>query len=441
MATESRSVDSPDDLEAHSRRRKVLVWLLAAIAALFICQVISMGAPLAKAKAIKTLPASIRAQSAADYGADAKTGGVPQVNESIFIDLIMDVPATLQAGDRLGTLEARLQTPVPTMTSNGSKTPTPLPTRIPPIIETPTRTATPIQTTTFTAGPSPSVTGTPTFTSTPSVSRTYTITPSRTPTFTATATSTPSRTSTNTFTISLSPTSTYTPTRTVSPTGTFTPTHTSSPTETYTPTFTDVSIVPPTDTFTPTDTATFTHSPTPDISPTSTISAGCVEIPSGGFMASQDTWVDKTGADVSYGSDATIIIRPTAGVDQRGLIAFDLSSIPAGSAIHSAYLYLTIVTGKTYTVDFYPASASWDESTTWNTMPGYDASSKGSLDLSATACTRVAVFDAALVQAWVDGTVPNYGIYLYPPAGSGQSTFSSREGPNPPVLVVDYSMP
>ncbi len=166
-----------------------------------------------------------------------------------------------------------------------------------------------------------------------------------------------------------------------------------------------------------------------------------MEYPSNGFAASLDTWLDKTNPDVSYGGDSTILIRPTAGVDQRGLIAFDLSGIPAGSTVHSAYLYLTILTGKTYTVEFYPATASWDESTTWNTMPSYDASSKGSLSLSSTACTRMAVLDAALVQGWLDGTVPNFGIYLFPPAGSGQSIFSSREGASPPVLVVDYSIP
>jgi hypothetical protein len=151
--------------------------------------------------------------------------------------------------------------------------------------------------------------------------------------------------------------------------------------------------------------------------------------------------VDKTSPDVSYGSDGTITIRPTAGVDQRGLIAFDLSGIPVGSTVHSAYLYLTIMAGKSYSVEFYNVTSSWDESTTWNTMPGYDANSRGNLSLSATACTRVAVFDTALVQGWVDGSILNFGIYLYPPAGSGQSSFSSREGLNPPVLVVDYSLP
>lgn len=45
----------------------------------------------------------------------------------------------------------------------------------------------------------------------------------------------------------------------------------------------------------------------------------------------------------------------------------------------------------------------------------------------------------ALVQAWVDAASSNYGIYLYPPAGSGAASFSSREGTDPPVLNVTYS--
>jgi hypothetical protein len=98
-----------------------------------------------------------------------------------------------------------------------------------------------------------------------------------------------------------------------------------------------------------------------------------------------------------------------------------------------------VTTGRTYTVEDYPITEAWAEDVTWNTQPTYVANTAGSVALTTTACTRVSNFSVALVQAWVDAPSSNYGIYLYPPAGSGAASFSSREGTDPPVLNVTYS--
>jgi hypothetical protein len=169
-----------------------------------------------------------------------------------------------------------------------------------------------------------------------------------------------------------------------------------------------------------------------------TLSTGCVAYPTGGFVAVQDTWVDKTNPNASYGSDTTLKIRPTAGVDQRGLVRFDLSGIAPGSTILSAALYITVIKGDDYEVRFYPITQPWPETVTWRTQPAYDATSAGSFVLTKTVCTRVASFSTSLVSAWINDPSTNFGIYLYPPTNSGQATFSSREGANPPVLVIDY---
>jgi hypothetical protein len=172
--------------------------------------------------------------------------------------------------------------------------------------------------------------------------------------------------------------------------------------------------------------------------PTATLSSGCVAYPSGGFVAIQDTWVDKTNATTSYGNDPTLKVRPSAGVDQRGLVAFDISSIPPGSTVLGAALYVTVSTGDNYTVQFYPVTQPWVETVTWDTQPTYNATSAGSFTLTTSACTRVSSFSAALVTAWINDPESNYGVYLFPPSGAGQAAFSSREGPYPPVLVVNY---
>jgi hypothetical protein len=125
-------------------------------------------------------------------------------------------------------------------------------------------------------------------------------------------------------------------------------------------------------------------------------------------------------------------------VDQRGLVAFDLSSIPPGSTVLGAALYITISTGDNYTVEFYPVDQPWSETVTWDTQPTYTAASAGSFTLTTSACTRVSSFSTSLVTSWVDDPSGNYGIYLFPPSGAGQAAFSSREGTDPPVLVVNY---
>jgi hypothetical protein len=169
-----------------------------------------------------------------------------------------------------------------------------------------------------------------------------------------------------------------------------------------------------------------------------TISSGCVAYPTGGFLAIQDTWVDKTNPSTSYAADTALNIRPTSGVDKRALVAFDLSNIPPGSTVTGAALYLTVTAGGNYGVQFYPITASWAETVTWTAQPAYDATSAGTITLTTTACTRVASFSASLVSAWINDPSTNYGVYLFPPSGAGQAAFSSREGTSAPVLVVNY---
>ena len=155
----------------------------------------------------------------------------------------------------------------------------------------------------------------------------------------------------------------------------------------------------------------------------------------------KDTWVDQTSPNTSHATDTVLNIRPSAGVDQRALVVFDLSSIPPGSTVLSAALYMTVTSGDTYVVQFYPVTQPWAETITWNTQPTYNAASAGSITLTTSLCTRVSSFSTALVSTWINDPTSNYGVYLYPPSGAGQASFSSREGTNPPVLMVNYTTP
>jgi hypothetical protein len=152
--------------------------------------------------------------------------------------------------------------------------------------------------------------------------------------------------------------------------------------------------------------------------------------------------VDQNRPDEPNGSDTRLNVRPSSGINRRAFVQFDLSSIPPGSTIHNAVFYINDETGGTFDVYLYPVVQAWDEvTTTWNTQPGYDPTAVGMIALFPGSCVRNTYLDTAIVQQWVDNPELNYGLILYPPEGSGNATFTSREGDIDPILWIEYTPP
>jgi hypothetical protein len=149
-----------------------------------------------------------------------------------------------------------------------------------------------------------------------------------------------------------------------------------------------------------------------------------------------DTWVNHTKPNADYGSDPQLHIRPSGFVDRRGLVFFNLTEIPQDFLVTSAVLYLTNEDGDNYLVELHRIIEPWTESTNWDTQPAFDPAVSGGFQLDKNLCTRAAYVDISLVQSWIDSPGTNYGLMLYPPDGSGDVAFSSREGSSPPVLVI-----
>ncbi len=456
---------------AASRRGLAWIWLLALLLLASACLVAALIWQLFNpSPASAFLPVGLLSKRVADYHADPRSLSFPPKEASFIEDILQDKdPYATDLPVRLATLDSVLEEPIPTATpiSQGlppepaSTTPPPAgATSTPRPGRTSTSTASATLTASATASASPTATLTPsqetevsptltstgkvTFTPTPTCDPSTSAIPNCTPTPSVTAkpSLTPSQTLGAVATVPRTPTATRTaipnkPTFTPTPTRTATRVLSSTPTPTSTSTEPPVVVPTDTDTPVPTQPPTETATAAAVVIPTLTT---CNSIPGSSLAAAADSYVDRTKPDQNFGSATTLYIRPTAGIDKRALVRFDLSSIPSGSQVLGAILYLYNDQTGNYKVNLLQVTAPWDEmGVTWNNQPAANTGSPvGSFQLTNTKCTRAANLSNALVQSWVDNPGSNYGVMLYPPSGSGDAWFFSREGSQPPQLFVVY---
>lgn len=139
---------------------------------------------------------------------------------------------------------------------------------------------------------------------------------------------------------------------------------------------------------------------------------------------------------------------------RRTLVRFDLSSIPPRTAIDSALLVMHCSQSSwdgPMDVTVYRVTEDWLETTvTWDSHATRYAESWATLSVpDARAGPREHAWRVtALVQAWLDGTYPNYGMLLksgeYPPYDPAYRRLDARENADPlvrPRLVVRWGAP
>jgi Disaggregatase related repeat/TGF-beta propeptide len=214
---------------------------------------------------------------------------------------------------------------------------------------------------------------------------------------------------------------------------------TSTSTATFTPTLTPS----PTLTFTPT--VTFTPSPTsaPGL-------PACYSGTPSGLLPSDDTYIKADAPLSNFGSDDRIEVRPDNGADRRGLIKFDLSSIPANGTVTSATLYLYSHDNKTdQTTYLYRVTSNWNENTVtwlnWSLLGGdFDSATPHFTFLPAQNNCMLTIDLTSLVQAWVNGTYQNHGLMLYSTGPNHIIKYSSKEdgtASQRPKLNIVYTTP
>ncbi len=179
------------------------------------------------------------------------------------------------------------------------------------------------------------------------------------------------------------------------------------------------------------------------------------------LSAAGDTWIDGSANGTNYGDSTSLVINHSGGDigNQRALLQFDLSTIPAGAVITGATLRMeaTSITAA-ININIYELTeawvegsangtagvASWNErqtGTAWSTSGGtYDPALVATLNTGSIGQHSWDI--TALAAAWNDGSKVNNGIIIgSPDSGNETVTYDSSEGSTPPELVITYTIP
>lgn len=166
------------------------------------------------------------------------------------------------------------------------------------------------------------------------------------------------------------------------------------------------------------------------------------------LYATADAGVLQGASTTNFGSATDMWVgydHCLGGQIGRGLVQFDLSSIPGTATINQATLYVRLVNScdigeRTHTVTAYRTGSSWSESSvTWNSQPGI-GEAYGSVAIPSRTWGWYALDVTDLVRAWMAGTYSNYGVMLRGPEGSGDDSarlgFYTSESSYDPYLEV-----
>ncbi len=181
-----------------------------------------------------------------------------------------------------------------------------------------------------------------------------------------------------------------------------------------------------------------------------------------------ETWIRDTSPATNFNANDFFYVGVYSTSDKdRGLIKWDLSSIPSNATIISATLSLYVYldeSGNERIMSAYRVKRAWTETgVTWNT---YDGSNNwGTAGCANTTSDREATnigtatipaspevdseiqitLDAASVQEWIDGTLTNNGLLLQVATESNDHIgYHAHTNATPtirPKLVIEYTAP
>ncbi|HWM11803.1 MAG TPA: DNRLRE domain-containing protein, partial [Solirubrobacteraceae bacterium] len=158
--------------------------------------------------------------------------------------------------------------------------------------------------------------------------------------------------------------------------------------------------------------------------------------------ANIDSWVLQSSSGQNYGTDSVLKVDTKSGANARGLVRFNLPTVPAGCTVTNARLRLYATSYKTgRTLQALQLGAAWTESAVrWNNQPATTG--------TAVTTTSGSGYREWNVTAHVQGmyTGANHGWLIRDQTENGNGldqAFHSREkgSDNPPRLVVTFGAP
>lgn len=158
----------------------------------------------------------------------------------------------------------------------------------------------------------------------------------------------------------------------------------------------------------------------------------CVAIHRGGAGGAVDAFISSSEPNTTSGSYPNLFTGVSGSGEKMGLVAFDLSGIPADATIEGATFSVRALYAPTAaTLHVHAITAPWTEATvTYNTLNNaFDPAVEASLAVPANLTTTVSCDVTALVQDWVSGALENHGVLLRE-LGTGKRTLRSSEEPN-----------
>lgn len=133
----------------------------------------------------------------------------------------------------------------------------------------------------------------------------------------------------------------------------------------------------------------------------------------------QASTADKSGSPSSttFAKGGTCYIQGSGSWWYRTFLKYDLSGVPADATIISAKMKVYDVfhntNGASGTTNISRITTEWDDdSVSWNNQPSWEGTYL-SANVSPPGVGKWSDWDiTTLVQMWLDGTYPNYGVYI-----------------------------
>ncbi len=184
--------------------------------------------------------------------------------------------------------------------------------------------------------------------------------------------------------------------------------------------------------------------------------------PSSSYTGARDASLTADQPDSNTGQATILLVDgddpPGTGLDKSALMYWDITQIPDGVSVQSVNIEVEVSNPSQTLYSFYQINRDWQETeVTWNqyangapwATPGaLGAADRGITALGSTVGSALGIqtfalnaAGVALVQSWIDGTLPNYGFIMGDVQSSDGLDFWSSDALSPtarPRLIIEY---